>query len=465
MDASRTKWTIFAGTNRIRGPILKRNFQPHPTMANPRTLFISLVSATAGVLVTLAVTSLLDGSRSGDENEADSPVTLVLDDSGTPNADQGDITLAFNDPRISMRQLGKIGEKMALADPEAAVKRALEIPGHDNREAYLGSVLRTWGEKDGETAALWARDFFKGEQLTDALYYIGDGWAEADPEGAATWFNENTEGTVLDDAMWEALESWGRKDPAAAFAWTANLDDYLKSNVMQGLAEGWGAVDPEGAIRAGMEMGSADYAAEFVTSVMTQWAGSDPEKAASWALTVVNERLRAGVLNELGETWAQTEPEKAAEWIRSIEDPGNRRFAENGLAIGWSEHDPGGAINWALDSGTEQVHVDEMISDIIFNWANLDPRGAVKWLREQPPGPRSDSVLRAFTAEIADDDPRAAVVWASEINDPALRASHLRDMMQSWVELYGDRAREEIQALDLPAELKAEFTTPPAPAN
>ena len=70
------------------------------------------------------------------------------------------MTLAFNDPRISMRQLGKTGEKMALVDPDAAVRRALEIPGRGNRKAYLGSVLRIWGEKDGETAALRARDFF-----------------------------------------------------------------------------------------------------------------------------------------------------------------------------------------------------------------------------------------------------------------------------------------------------------------
>ena len=434
-------------------------------MENSRTLVIALVSAAGGVLGTLAVTSVIDERPGTADPAAAPPVTLVLNGTAAAGEDEGDLMLAFNDPRISLRQLDKVGERMALADPEAAVKRALEIPGHDNREAYLGSVLRTWGEKDGETAALWARDYFKGEQLTDALYYIGDGWAEADPEGAATWFNENTEGTVLDDAMWEALESWGRKDPAAAFAWTANLDDYVKSDAMQGLAEGWGAVDPEGAIKAGMEMGSVDYAEEFVTSVMTQWAGSDPEKAAGWALTVVNERLRAGVLGELGEIWAQTEPEKAAEWIRGIEDPGNRRFAENGLAIGWSEHDPGGAINWALDSGTDPAHLDEMVGDIIFNWANLDPRSAVNWLREQTAGPKTDRVLRAFTTEIADDDPRAAVVWASQINDPALRESHLRDMMQSWVELYGERAREGIQALDLPAELKAEFAAPPAPAN
>lgn len=179
----------------------------------------------------------------------------------------------------------------------------------------------------------------------------------------------------------------------------------------------------------------------------------------------MNERLRAGVLGDLGEICAQTEPEKAAEWIRGIEDPGNRRFAENGLAVGWSGHNPGGAINWALDSGTNPAHLDEMVGDIIFNWANLDPRGAVNWLREQTPGPKTDRVLCAFAAETAADDPRAARVWASEIYDPALRENHLRDLMQSWVELYGDQAREGIQALDLPAELKAECNAPPAPAN
>ncbi len=421
-------------------------------------ILVSVFSALVGITGTLIVVDLeRRGRESGTDKEP--PPAIQLDGVGIDRV-SGKRERTITDPRISFRQLGNIAEELALADPEMAVRKALEIPGHDNREAYLGSVLRTWGEIDGETAAIWVSNYFKGEQLTDALYYVADGWAEGDPEKAGAWYKANTEGTVLDDALWEVLESWGRKNPSAAFAWSENLDEYEKATAMQGLAEGWGAVDPEEAVEAGMTMDMGSYGMEFLSSVMTQWAGSDPEKAAAWATQLDNEQLRAEVLSELGETWAQTDPVRAAEWAGSIEDAVSRWFAQEGIAIGWSEHDPGAAVEWGISNITEADQLDEMVGDITFNWVNQDPRGAVKWLERQPPGPRTDLVLNAFTSEIFDDDPEASVLWAAQINDPALRDQKVRNLLEEWVGSYGTPARVRIQAMNLPETLKAEFTVP-----
>ena len=240
---------------------------------------VGATSAIAASLATLAVVRP-PGGKSGDNGEPSrEPLTLVLDASGQGGA-ATPVLRDISDPRLSLRQLTAIAGRLAAEDPEEAVRRAMEIPGHDSREIYLGEALRAWGERDGAAAAAFVGELFQGRRLADALYYVADGWAEADPAGAAEWFHRNTEGTVLEDAMWEALESWGRKDPAAAFAWSANLDDYERSTAMQGLAEGWGAVDPEGAAAAGLEMKDTGHGRDFLVSVMTQWAGSAPEKAA-----------------------------------------------------------------------------------------------------------------------------------------------------------------------------------------
>lgn len=426
---------------------------------NPRITpwILSLASAIAGAGITAAFFTIREGRD--EAAAADRPaVTLDL---GNVAADPSTIAeLPIDDPRISFRQLTAIAGKLAAKDPEAAVKRALEIPGHDNREAYLGEVLRAWGEKDGVAAATFAKDYFNGQQLTDALYYIADGWAEADPAGAAKWYHENTEGTVLDDAMWEALESWGRKDPAAAFAWTSNLDEYLKSTTMKGLAEGWGAVDPAGAAAAGLEMRGTDYGRDFLVSVMTQWAGSDPDKAAAWAAGLVDEELRGGVTQELGEIWSQTDPGKAAAWAAAITDPGQRRSAEIGIAIGWSEHDPAGAVGWAVEAVKDPEQLDEMVGDIVFMWSNLDPRGAARWLDQQPAGPKTDQILKSFSATIVDDDPASAAAWASRIADPAARDQHLRGILDGLVENFGDSARKAIQDFAIPEELKRAYAVP-----
>jgi hypothetical protein len=418
-----------------------------------RYYLVALSSFLVGVLGTLALTRP-QGSGSGKETPA-SAVTLVDPQASAASAAAGE--LAIDDPRISFRQLHAIASRHAAADPEAAVKRAKEIPGHDNREAYLGEVLRAWGEKDGTAAAAFAQSYFQGEQLTDALYYIADGWAEADPAAAADWFNQNTSGTVLDDAIWESLESWGRKDPKAAFVWSDQLDPYVKSTAMQGLAEGWGAVDPAGAAAAGLEMRDTDYGNEFLVSVTTQWAGSDPAAAAAWAGGLVDEQLRGEVVNELGEVWAQTDPPAAAAWVAALTDPGTKRAAETGLAVGWSEHDPGGAIEWALGSVEDPAQLDEMVGDITFNWSNLDPRGATRWLDAQTPGVKTDRVLKAFSGMVLEEDPEAAVVWATKISDPATRDAHVRGLLNGLVGAYGNSARKAIQNFQLPDELKRAY--------
>ncbi len=415
---------------------------------------VALVSLGAGILGTVVVGKWSGKTPAPRDPSAPPAVTIALDGGA---AGPAPVDLAIDDPRLSFRQLTAIAGRLAAEDPATAVKRAMTIPGHDNREAYLGEVLRAWGEKDGPAAAAFAREYFQGEKLTDALYYISDGWAEADPAGAAAWFNENTTGTVLDDAMWEALESWGRKDPRAAFAWSENLDDYVKSTAMQGLAEGWGAVDPEGAVAAGMEMRDKDWGHEFLVSVATQWAGSDPTKAASWAAGLVDEQLRGAVMNELGSIWSRTDPKNAAAWAASIEDPGARFAAEAGIAIGWSEHDPGGAVEWALSAIQDPEQLEDLVGDITFNWSNLDPRGATRWLEQQAPGPQTDLVLKSFSGLVIDDDPESAIAWASRISDPALRAAQVRELAASLVAGYGEAGRRALQGYAVPDEVKREF--------
>lgn len=426
---------------------------------NPRVVqsILAVVSAVVGAGITAAFFATRE-SRVAGAAGGRPPITLDL--GGVAADPSAIIDLPIEDPRISFRQLTAIAGRLAAKDPEAAVKRAKEIPGHDNREAYLGEVLRAWGEKDGGSAARFAQEYFHGQQLTDALYYISDGWAEADPSGAAKWFKENTEGTVLDDAMWEVLESWGRKEPAAAFAWSANLDEYVKSTAMKGLAEGWGAVDPAGAAAAGLAMRDTVYGRDFLVSVMTQWAGSDPEAAASWSGALVDEELRGGVTQELGEIWSHTNPDKAAAWAASLSDPGQRRAAEIGIAIGWAEHDPAGAVDWAVGAVKDPEQLDEMVGDIVFLWSNLDPRGATRWLDTQAPGAKTDQILKSFSSTIIDDDPGSAAAWASRISDPSVRDEHLRGILDGLVETYGDSARQAIQGFSIPDAMKKAYAAP-----
>ncbi len=108
--------------------------------------------------------------------------------------------------------------------------------------------------------------------------------------------------------------------------------------------------------------------------------------------------------------------------VRSHTDPS----APFGIAVGWSEHDPGGAIEWALGAIGDPDKIHEMVGGITFNWSNRDPRGATRWLDVQPPGKKTDRVLKAFSGMVLEEDPEAAVVRATRISDPAARDAHVR---------------------------------------
>lgn len=383
------------------------------------------------------------------------PVTLAT----SPDARErpGEGSFPISDPRLSLRDLKRLGDRLAVQDPVSAVLRAREVPGVENRDIYLGEVLRTWGERDGEAAAKWVSSQFSGERLSDALYYVADGWAETDPKGSAEWFLVNTAGSIRDDALWESVEAWGRKDTYAALAWANRLDDYLKWTVMDGLASGWASVDPPAAAAAGLEMRDDDHGHEFVITAVDHWADSDPEAAAEWTGALENARLRANASAEVGKVWALGDPGAAARWAERIPDERSRNAALLGIADGWSRHDPGGAVEWAVSAVADPALRDEIVADITFNWSNIDPTGATAWLGRKPPGPDRDLILRKFSYHVFEDDPRAAVGWAGEIADPGLRRAELDSLLARWIEVAGEPARAEILKLDLPADLKRQF--------
>jgi len=412
-------------------------------------------AVSAGVIfgwLTMGVVWLVTEQKAEEDSDPASTIGITMSDGAMGNGSRASSLppgTAIDDPRISFRQLDRLAEDAALVDPVVAVRNAEKIAGYDNREKYFGTVLRTWGETDGKSAAEWTAQEYKGEKLSYALYYVADGWAESDPEAAGDWFLEHTDGPILEDAVWEVLEAWGRKNPEAALEWSEGVDEYTKSNVLFGLAEGWGAVDPVAAVEAGMAMeGELRY--EFLTSVTTQWAGSDPEALGAWARSLLSEELRAGVLSEMGEIWAQSDPEAVTKWSASLENEGDRYYLQNGVAIGWSEHDPGGALEWAIDNVEDEGALDEMVGDIVFNWTNLDPTGTTEWLEKRPAGAEKDTILEMFSNGIVSVDPVAAVAWANEISDAEKRDQHLRTMASQWVAMDGSGALEKMRKMGIP---------------
>jgi hypothetical protein len=416
------------------------------------TLFVShLATLLVGIGFShLVLTSKNQGSRGG-EGAVNQAATTVAGKGGMKNKK--------NANSMSAISLEQSGYEAGLQDPMAALAAAKDIPGRDNKLIYTESVYTAWGEKDGAAAAEWVNSNLKGIEKSDALYSVADGWAEVDPEGAALWFDENTSGINREDAIYEILEAWGRKSPEDALAWAEELDDYTRSGVMDALAEGWAANDPEGASKAVQGLLKYDFGDEFAMNVAGQWASTDPAAAANWAQTLENADARAIAYLEVGTEWALAEPEKATEWINSLGSEEDKLYASLGVALGWSEHDPGASLQWAVGAVENPNTRQRIIEDVMLDWSSNDPNSAAEWLNAQPSGPQNDEILSTFSSAIIDIDPQAAVTWASEIYDEVQRDENLSMLLEEWVAMDGNSARQWVSGSNLSDDLKQRFGT------
>ncbi|MEM9015500.1 MAG: hypothetical protein AAGC68_00705 [Verrucomicrobiota bacterium] len=411
-----------------------------------------------GILVAFAVWG---PEWSNSNHESRDEVLTGLPESGKRAGLEGFSDVAINDPNLSFRQLARIAEARVSDDPAKAVEEAIQIPGHDNREAYLRSALQTWGEMDGLGAAEWCRENLEGELLSDALFYTAEGWAEKDPESAGNWFRDETISVVREDGLWEVLEAWGRKDPGEAFLWADSLDEEVREMVMDGLAQGWASLDPESASEVALSVQSETYGYDFLTSVAIHWGASDPEAASAWAGEVLNERSRRAVFEEIGTVWAETKPEAASAWAEQMEEGENRDSLLIGIANGWGIHDPDGAADWALASEAGEIVVREMMDDIIYSWSTADPNGVVRWLNEKEEGPRKDEALAYFSSTIVDVDAQAAVAWANQISDLGRKEILLHSLVSNWIQREGQLAINGLRSMELPQSIREEFLPDP----
>ncbi|MEM9016769.1 MAG: hypothetical protein AAGC68_07125 [Verrucomicrobiota bacterium] len=415
------------------------------------TLIVSHVATlAAGIGISSLVLPSFEKKDSGSKGGAATTVTGI--DGVTKSSSGGSEEI-----NLSAVNLDQLGYQRGLDDPLSALEAAKEIPGRDNRYIYTESVYTAWGEKNGEEAASWVNANLKGIEKSDALYSVADGWAESDPEAAALWFDDNTSGINREDAIYEILEAWGRKSPTDALTWAEDLDDYTRSGVMDALAEGWAANDPEGAAAAVGQLLEYDFGDEFAMNVAGQWASTDPAAAANWAETLENQDARAISFLEVGTEWAMAEPEGAAAWIDSLASDSDKLYASLGVALGWSEHDPGSALQWAVNSVENENTRTRVIEDVMLDWSSNDPNSAAEWLNAQPPGPQNDEILSTFSSAIIDIDPESAVTWASTISDDAKRSESISSLLQEWIAMDGNRARKWVDQSSLSPELKQQF--------
>ena len=211
--------------------------------------------------------------------------------------------------------VAQVGQALAKADPQAAVKWAASLPtgeGSVQRGAYDG-VAAGWATKDPKAAL----EFYQvkgegkdagGNKGTGAAYpAIARELAKTDVDGALALVEKAKSLVLKSNIVAEVAVELAKRDPKAASA----------------VVDKWAGITDYYTYRTG--------AAEVVAGT---WAKKDPKAAAAWAQGLTPDTDRLVALRAVAAAWARAEPSAADNWAQGLKDPREAAYALIGVAEG-----------------------------------------------------------------------------------------------------------------------------------
>jgi hypothetical protein len=265
----------------------------------------------------------------------------------------------------------------------------------------------------------WVSDFTGGPLLPPG--------AAGPPEQALELVRTAPSSTMRDSLLHEALTSLMKSSPDAAAAWVSALppgelqdtarvtldhSDYNPAQLALERAAASAAHGGENAASLGL-----------VQAAAKRLLANDPAAATAQIMSWPASPARDAALETSGREWANAATPEALDWVESL---------------------PADAKSRALGG-------------VMQSWAAAEPAEASGYLAALPSGPSRDAPAAGFARGLAEVDPASALLWGVTVQDPALRATTLRDVAERWLREDPDSAREGLASI--PGLTQLERTT------
>ena len=265
--------------------------------------------------------------------------------------------------------------------------------------------------------------------------------------------------------------------PAAMTTARRETDPALRAGKVRTVLHDWAAAEPDAAA-AWVLFTPADERLEHATTLLIALA-NQPDAAARLArllcekdpafirehgdtlVTVLAEnKLFAAALRfaEIGgperaqwisltlARWAEQQPQLAAEAALALAEPDG--FPT--VIASWSARDPAALAEFARQVPDPTART-AALTEALRRWIERDPSSAANWINHIEPGAEFDESAQALATlpPLLSRHPDVALGWAASIVDPALRATTLRSVVQSWMHTDTTDARRQITASSL----------------
>lgn len=230
-----------------------------------------------------------------------------------------------------------------------------------------------------------------------------------------------SEGKLKNNLLLGLMERWGRLDPNMALEQASSITaSGLKRNAISRVLKGWGATNPSEAIswlnENAADFSSRDYRSNF-TKVMAGYASQDPYAAFQYATSLNDGRLKNnGVGEVLKALQAEGRVGDARGLIEGMPEGGAKQSAMNQFVAQWASYDPEAASRY-VEAYNGQNGYKRMQRELIESWANYDPESAADWLSGI--SPESDDNYGALVTDLVSrwsrHDMEASAEWLNSV--------------------------------------------------
>ncbi len=327
----------------------------------------------------------------------------------------------------------------------------------------------TWTTRDAASAARWAAAH--GPDSLDLARDAVRVWAGQDPAAAATWACAIPDDKTARTLASLTLSTLAETNPSRALELARSRDDAFRNGVLASILQTLGKSDPAATVRTfAPELWNDGKGFPALRDVLRLWTKKDPSAAAGWItsqprrtdydlsnwlinlgddsaawrrtaadafLTAPGLTHRTSALRNLLFNWSTSQPAEAAAWLNGLPDPELRLNLLDSASHSYLSNNPEKSLPLALIM-PEGANRTQRLSQLLGAWAKINPDAAVAWMREHQVEPgvasASHAVHGALLAEIARDDPEAALADWRALPDAKARLAAIGSIAKAWGE-------------------------------
>jgi hypothetical protein len=348
-----------------------------------------------------------------------------------------------------------LAKELTRADPHRALAWAREFEGESEGGIYR-QVIATLAETDPGLALADAGSLGDSQHRMFAIMTIAHVLSEQDPRRAVALLDDIESPEQRDMLVQTIGMNWLQRDPEAALDWMLAADVGSRANLLAQAGATLVRQDLDAAIRLLPRLDKEQatmWRQQIAARIATERSVAQAQSfIAQYQGSAEYPQLMAAVVQGV----SRNDAAAAVSMLDELPDGEQRWMLYRSVFHHYAEQDPRRAAEAVVAINGEPAERANLVQQVVSRWASADPVAAERWADNLPPGPQRDGAIQGAAGQWREITPSRRRLLESigdaETRKQAVAMSVFRALRED-----PETAEQILQAIDLPAEEKAEI--------